>query len=170
MPSIVSTEPLPQTPNDQWFVFQDTTMIRSHKHKIGPIEQFGKMNTREVIYLAPNHTAGWWWWWLLLLLIIWGRVFCSPGWLQTYYVTKDEHELLALLPLPLNPGILGVCSHAQFMWCWGSNSGFHPVWASAVLMGDTSPVSVVKFLSRSRSAWTHITFQGILSLPLASKA
>lgn len=30
----------------------------------------------------------------LVLLLLWDRVFCNPGWFNTYHVAKPDHELL----------------------------------------------------------------------------
>lgn len=58
-------------------------------------------------------------------LLIWGRVFvwdricCSPGWPLTRYMTKNDLELLSLLPPPPLCWLLN-----WFVWCWGWYQSF----------------------------------------------
>ena len=38
----------------------------------------------------------------------------------TYYVGKDDLEFVIRLPVPLNPGLIGMCQHA---WFQGAKDG-----------------------------------------------
>lgn len=55
----------------------------------------------------------------------------SPGWLLTPSVSRDDIELLLLLPLPLSAGIAGRHQYIKFLWCWVWNQG--PVHARTAL-------------------------------------
>ena len=53
----------------------------------------------------------------LFCMYLWYRLVCSPGWLQTHYIAKDDFELLILSPYPVD-GIASVHLHTQSVQ-WG---------------------------------------------------
>lgn len=66
------------------------------------------MLTTSFLLLTDNKFPNQWsmllkWWWLIDCLSSFSlpdRISCIPGWLQIYYVTKDDLKCLILLSLP----------------------------------------------------------------------
>lgn len=58
------------------------------------VHLIGKMATEETEVCHLRHLT------VISFCFVWGRASYSPGWSQPHHVTKDNLELLILLPLP----------------------------------------------------------------------